>query len=170
MSSPYSKVRSEPMKDHAEVEEHYNRAGLALAVFAALCFFGALWGVNGYFTARTVRSVGLVLFGAAVSWGTGWLVHVVISVIEHHLWRLRHAVSGAPLTVVVGVFALIILVGVLDVLTSTFAFLLLFASFGLPIADPTVRFSSVVLAEVIAIIPEPIIVWLIVALWRVVRG
>ena len=110
-----------------------------------------------------------MLFAASVSWGAGWLVHVVISIIEHHLWRLRHAVAGAPITVIVGVFALIILVGVLDVFTSTLAFLLLFNSFGLDVLDPSVRFSGVVLAEIIAILPESVIVWLAVALWRVVR-
>src|SRR6266498_76433 len=110
MGSPYSgqsKVRSVPLKDASEVQQEYNRVGLALAIFAALCFFCTLWGLNGYFTARTVRNVGSLLFSVVVSWGAGWLVHIVISIIEHHLWRLRHAVTGAPPVVIVGVFALI---------------------------------------------------------------
>lgn len=81
MGSPYSgqsKVRSAPLKDAAEVKEQYNRVGLALAIFAALCFFCALWGLNGYFTARTVRSIGLLLGFVSVSWGAGWLTHVVV--------------------------------------------------------------------------------------------
>jgi hypothetical protein len=172
MGTPYSRpstVRSVPLKDGGMVEHEYNRVGLALAIFAALCFFGALWGVNGYFTARTVRTVGHFLQVSSLSWGSGWLTHIVISLIEQHLWRLREAVSNAPRFVLVGVYCLIVGVGIVDVLTSAIAFLLLFSSLGLSLTDPTVRFVSVVLAEIIAIIPEPIIVWLVVALWRVIR-
>jgi hypothetical protein len=172
MGTPYSRpstVRTTPLRDGGVVEREYNRVGLALAIFAALCFFCALWAVNGYFTSRTVRSIGLLFHLQGVSWAAGWLVHVVVSLIEHHLHRLREAVSNAPRFVLVGVYCLIVLVGVLDVLTSALAFLLLFSSIGFSATDPTVRFVSVVLAEVIAIIPEPIIVWLCVALWRVVR-
>ena len=169
-SSRPTRVRSAPLKNDIKVADQYNRIGLALAVFAALCFFCVLWGVNGFFTARTVRNIGPLLGFASMSWGAGWLVHIVVSLIEHHLWRLRHAVGGAPSTVVIGTFALILLVGILDVLTSTFAFLLLFVSLGADLSDPSTRFVSVMLAEIIAIIPEPIIVWLAVALWRVIRG
>jgi hypothetical protein len=173
MGTPYSRpstVRTTSLRDGGVVEREYNRVGLALAIFAALFFFVALWAVNGYFTARTVRAAGQLLGIAALSWGAGWLTHIVISLIEHHLWRLRETVSNAPRFVLLGVYCLIIFVGVLDVLTSALAFLLLFSSFGLSVTDPTVRFVSVVLAEVIAIIPEPLIVWLCVALWRVIRN
>jgi hypothetical protein len=172
MSTPYregSRVRSVPLKGNATVQHEYNRVGLALAVFAALCLFCALWAVNGYFTARTVRAAGQLLRIAALSWGAGWLVHVVISLIEHHLWRLREALGNAPRFVIVGVYCLIILVGVIDVLTSAVAFLLLFNSLGFPLLDRSVIITSTILAEIIAIIPEPIIVWLVVALWRVIR-
>jgi hypothetical protein len=173
MSTPYSqrsKVRSAPLKSDNTVEREYNRVGLALAIFAALCLFSALWGVNGYFTARTVYSLGHLLSVSSLSWAAGWLVHIVISLIEQHLWKLREAVSNAPCFILVGVYCLIVTVGVLDVFTSALAFLSLFASFGLPAVDPSVRFVSTVLAEIIAIIPEPIIVWLIVALWRVIHS
>jgi hypothetical protein len=163
-----NKVQSLPLK--GAVEQEYNRVGLALAVFAALCFFIALWAVNGYFTARTVRTIGTLLRITSISWGAGWLVHVVVSLIEHHLWRLREAVDNAPRFVILGVYCLIFLVGLLDVLTSALAFLLLFDAIGLSATDPSIRFVSTLLAEVIAIIPEPIIVWLSVALWRVVRS
>src|SRR6266508_3178185 len=155
-------VRSTPLKSNAENE--YNRVGLALAIFAALCLFCALWGLNGYFTSRTVRSIGLFLHISSISWGAGWLTHVIISLIEQHLWRLREAVENAPRFVVLGVYCLIVLVGVIDVLTSAFAFLSLFASLGMSPVDPTIRFVSTVLAEVIAILPEPLIVWLAIAL------
>jgi len=173
MSTPYSeqsKVRSAPLKGNVAVEHEYNRVGLALAIFAALCFFCALWGVNGYFTARTIRSIGYHFHLASVSWGIGWLVHVVVSLIEHHLWRLREAIGNAPRFVLVIVYCLIIAVGILDVLTSALAFLALFDAIGAPILDRSVLVISTLLAEVIAIIPESIIIWLIVALWRVVKG
>lgn len=162
-------VRSVPLKGNSAIQHHYNRVGLALAVFSALCFFLALWGVNGFFTARTVRSIGLLFHAETISWGAGWLVHVVVSLIEHHLWRLREALGNAPRFVAIGVYCLIIIVGTLDVLTSAFAFLALFASIGLSPTDPTIRFVSTLLSEVIAILPEPVIVWLSVALYRVVK-
>lgn len=171
MSSPYSegsKVRSAPLKGAPAIEDEYNRVGLALAIFAALCFFVALWCLNGYFTARTVYSLGLNFSIATLSWGTGWLTHIVVSLIEQHLWRLRTSLENMPRFVLLGIYALIILVGVIDVLTSSLAFLLLFNSMGLSPTEPTLRFACVVLAETIAILPEPVIVWLAVALWRVV--
>src|SRR5690349_3413857 len=128
MSAEQSKVRSAPLKGNSAVTHHYNRVGLALAVFSALCFFIALWGLNGYFTSRTVRSIGLLFHLDGVSWGAGWLVHVVVSLIEHHLHRLREALGNAPRFVAVGVYCLIVIVGTLDVLTSALAFLALFAS------------------------------------------
>jgi hypothetical protein len=164
-----SRVRSTAMRNNEVVKAEYNRVGLALSIFAALCFFAALWGLNGYFTARTVYSLGVAFSLPVFSWGVGWLVHLVVSLIEHHLWRLRSAVGGAPGIVLIGVYGLIVLVGVIDVFTSALAFLLLFDSLGLSATDPTVRFLCTALAEVIAIVPEPIIVWLAVALWRIVR-
>ena len=165
----YEKVTSAPLKDGA-VEQEYNRVGLGLAIFAAFCFFCALWALNGYFTARTVKAIGDTFHLTALSWGVGWLVHLIVSLIEHHLWKVRHAASGTPGVVIVGVYGLIILVGVVDVLTSSLAFLDLFRSVGFSIVDPTTHVVSTVLAEVITILPEPVIVWLGIALWRVVRG
>jgi hypothetical protein len=155
MDTPQSKVRSISLKSANTVQHEYNRVGLALAIFAAFCLFCALWAVNGYFTARTVRSIGLILRLASVSWGAGWLVHIIVSLVEHHLWKARHAMSETPSFVIMGMYCLIIGVGVLDVVTSA--------------SDPSVRFVSVVFAEVIAILPESLIVWLAVALWRVIH-
>lgn len=171
MQSPYSrksKVRSTSRTDGA-LSHEYNRVGLALAIFAALCFFLVLWGLNGYFTARTIVSLGLHFQIALFSWGMGWLIHIIVSLIENHLWKLRGAVGGAPGFVLFGVYGLIVLVGTIDVLTSSLAFLQLFASFDLSPTDPTIRTISIVLAEVIAIVPEPVIVWLAVVLWRIIQ-
>jgi hypothetical protein len=169
MQSRDSHVRSVPLKNGAVVAE-YNRVGLSLAIFAALCFFASLWLLNGYFTARTVVGLGRATDTAFLSWGTGWLLHIIVSLIEQHLWKLRGTLGGAPGIVLVGVYALIIGVGTIDVLTSTLAFLLLFDGLGLPATDGSIRFISTLLAEVIAIIPEPIIVWLAIALWRLIRA
>lgn len=167
--SERSRVRRVPAKQAVAVDGQYNRIGLVLALLAALWFFCALWALNGYFTSSTVRAVGMLLGATVVPWSVGWLVHIIISIIEQHLWRLRTAVQNAPLPVLAGVYSLIVFVGVVDVLSSSLAFLLFFNSFGLDIADPTVRFVSVALAEVIAIAPEPLIVWLFMALYQVIR-
>src|SRR5689334_22661584 len=154
-----SRARSAAAKQAVPIDGQYNRIGLTLAIFSALCFFLALWGLNGYFTASTVLSLGKYLGAASVSWGTGWLVHIVTSLIEHHLHRVRGAVGGTPSFVFLSVYGLILFVGALDVLTSALAFLFFFNSFGFNPTDPTARFVSVVLAEVIAILPESLIVW-----------
>lgn len=152
------------------VAQEYNRIGLALAVFAALFLFGTLWLVNGYFTARTVRTISIALGFASLSWGTGWLVHVVVSLIEHHLWRLRETLSRAPRIVIQVIYCLVVIVGVLDVLTSTVAFMQLFAWLGYAPFNLNTVLVSVIFAEIIAIIPEQIIVWLIVALMHVIHN
>jgi hypothetical protein len=165
-----SRVRSYPIHSNEAIHDQYNRTGLALAIFAALFFFIALWGLNGYFTARTVRSLGTLLGLSAFSWGSGWLVHVVVSLIEHHLFKLKEALGNAPALLIVVIYILIVVVGSLDVFTSTLAFLDLFSQAGLSPTNPTVRFVAVLFAEVIAIVPEPVIVWLCIALWRVTRS
>lgn len=172
MGAPLSertRVRRVPAKKAVTVDGQYNRIGLVLALLAALWFFVALWSLNGFFTASTVRAVGGFLGAASVPWSVGWLVHIIISIIEQHLYRLRAAVKNAPLPVLAGVYGLIVFVGVVDVLSSSLAFLLFFNSLGLDITDPTVRFVSIALAEVIAIAPEPLIVWLFMALYQVIR-
>jgi hypothetical protein len=168
-SSRASRVRGASPKKAVAVDGQYNRVGLILAIFAALWFFVALWALNGYFTASTVRAVGLLLGATSVSWGVGWLVHIIVSLIEQHLWKLRAALGNAPLPILAAIYGLIIFVGVLDVLSSALAFLVFFNSLGLLVTDPSVRFASVVLSEIIAILPEPIIVWLFLALYQVIK-
>lgn len=170
MNQSGSRIRSSPLTNDTDVEFEYHRTGLALSIFSAFCFFCSLWLLNGYFTARTVVVLGNLFGFVALSWGTGWLVHVVVSLVEHHLWRLRTTLTRAPGAVYVGIYTLIIVVGVLDVFTSSLAFLLLFASTGFSVFSLTAIIISTVLAEVIAILPETVIVWLIIGLWRVITA
>jgi hypothetical protein len=163
-TSEQAESRRSAVAEERHTSEEYNRVGLALSLFAALCFFSALWFVNGFFTARTIVTL------SGLSWGAGWLAHIVISLIEHHLWRMRATVSRMPRAVLLGIYALIICVGIADVLTSAIAFLMLFAGAGISPVDTTTQIVSIVLAETIAILPEPTIVWLTIALWRVVRN
>jgi len=167
-----SNIRSTPIKGSApgRIQREYNRVSLALAIFATLCFFCALWGINGFFTARAVASAGTWLHVAALSWPIGWLIHIIVSLIEQHLWRLREHLQSAPPAVYIGVYTLIVVVGVLDVFTSALSILLLITSVGLsPTAVPMIVISTL-LSEVIAIFPEPVIVWLTVTLYRVIRA
>jgi len=152
-----------------EPTQQYNRVGLALAVFASLCFFTALWVLNGYFTSRTIYRLGQSHDLVFLSWGTGWLIHLVISLIEQHLWKLRTAVGGAPGIVLVAVYTLVVIVGVVDVLTSSLAFLELLATARFSPIMPATHLIATLLSEVIAIIPEPLIIWLSIALWRIVQ-
>jgi hypothetical protein len=168
-----SSVRSVPMRSGnsaPQVEQEYNRVALALAIFATLCVFVALWGLNGYFTARTVVAGGRLLALAFLTWGTGWLAHLVISLIERHLWRLRQHLRGGPFIVTAAVYGVVLLVGVADVFTSVIGVLDLAARAGFDVQAFSTRIVATVLAETIAILPEPVIIWLSVALYRVIKS
>ncbi len=131
----------------------YYHAAQAGAELAAATLWAALWLANGYFTVSFLSALG-------IAWWWGCLAHLVISLIEQHLWRSRRR-SAYPL---------VIAVGTLDVYTSAFGLLSLFAAWGVPLDGFVLLGAVTVLAEGIAIAPEPQLVDHLVAIRRYVRG
>lgn len=60
----------------------YGALTMRAAGMAALLVWLVLWGVDGYFTASFIQRV------AGVSLWIGGVVHLVISLVQQHLWRL----------------------------------------------------------------------------------
>jgi hypothetical protein len=85
---PTGNVHSVPLSDRKATapagSDHYQRGGIIAAIVVALALFLAAWAINGYFTARTVAGLGGWLRVAWLSWGSGWCLHLAISVIEQH--------------------------------------------------------------------------------------
>ncbi len=144
----------------------YSRVRLALALLAALVLFVALWLLNGFFTARSVLAISALIGTSAMPWSVGWLVHIIITLLELAFWPFRDLLIkiSAPRGVLWAMCGLAFLVGAADVLSSAVGFLGIFHSGAL-----SATMISTALAEAIAVGPEPIVVWLLVALWRVVR-
>jgi hypothetical protein len=89
---PTGNVRSVPI-DSPRIttpagSDQYQRGGVIAAIVVALALFLAAWAINGYFTAHTVAGLGGWLRMAWLSWGSGWCLHLVISVIEQHAWKV----------------------------------------------------------------------------------
>ncbi len=131
----------------------YYHSAQAGAELAAATLWAALWLANGYFTVTYLQSLGI-----APWWGV--LAHLVISLIEQHLHRSRRR-SSYPLVIAVGTF---------DVYTSALGLLALLTSWGVPLDGLALLTAATVLAEGIAIAPEPQLVDHIAAVRRYVRG
>lgn len=129
----------------------------------ALTFWIVLWGLNGASTALPFFLLGRWLGNTGLWLGIGICVHIIVSLVENHLWRsLRRCSRGERLAIAVEIFV----VGVFDVLTAAVAFLLFFSYLGL--ATPTLAWYAVsaILAETIAIGAE-----LMIRLhWRLMRA
>lgn len=156
----------------------YSFGGLLFAEFSGFVLWGALWLVNGFFTALVVAQlvqwvvVGVNSFAttvlgfplalalpAAVGWAIGVVVHLVIASIEIHLWR-----SGRRST-----YPTIVAVGTIDVLTSALGLQALGRAWGLPVDGLPYVIAYTILAEAIAIFPERRMVEHALAIRRMVR-
>lgn len=111
-------VKSVDLRDGERVEKRQAAQPNTTANAIALTFWIALWGLNGASTALPFALLGRQ-FGALGLWlGVGVCVHIVVSLIENHLWRsFRRCSRGEKLAIA----AEILLVGVFDVLTAAVA-------------------------------------------------
>ncbi|NTV61911.1 MAG: hypothetical protein HGA65_00025 [Oscillochloris sp.] len=138
------------------------RASVGLTIIALL--FITAWLLNGYFTARAV-----VMLGG--DWAFGATVHLVLTAVELTSVFVAPALRAvrAPGWVHLVIWAIVLPFGAIDTLTSALGFI----GWGLALGLPVGLFLSVgatVLAEVIAFLPEPMLVWLTAALLRVLKG
>lgn len=154
-------VRSEELRNGQRIASPRNFAPPpnVSANAIALTFWIVLWLLNGAST-----TLPFYLFGRSGLWlGIGICAHIIVSLIENHLWRSFRRCSRAER----GLLAVeIFIVGVVDVLTATLALYLLFLYLGL--ASPSLTWYAIctILAEVIAIGAE-----IMIRLhWRLMRS
>lgn len=131
-------------------------------LLVALIFAGA-WALNGYFTARTVATL-------RGDWLFGWAVHLIITAVE-----LTTALVGpslrtirAPFWVHALLWAVVLPFGLVDTFTSALGLL----SWGLALGVPmglSLSIGVTILAEAIAFVPEPMLVWLVLAFRQVLQ-
>lgn len=146
----------------------YNRAGVGAAAIVGLVLFAALWLLNGYFTVRTLRGLAGWLSVSWLSWGVAWVIHMVVSVSEQHAWKVRGYAARIPilrdflLLIAVVMGAIAVVLGSADTLTTVVGLMGFFGASG---GLSSLLFWTI-LAELIAVVPEPVIVALLVLLLR----
>ncbi len=170
-------VRSQQRVREA-LQRDYEFGTLLLAEFATLVLWLIFWLANGFFTALFVHAWSLRLvdglnrflaqsvaldfsftLSSSTAWGLGACLHLMISLIELHLWR-----SGRRVT-----YFTIIAVGIFDVFTSAWGIHALARAWGLPGTGLAWIVLYVLLAEAIALLPERRIVDHGLALWMMLQ-
>lgn len=127
----------------------YQRMGVSTAMAAMCLGWAGFWLINGYFTVQALGTLGVPVLAA-------WVVQVAASLIEGHLWRTRIAV----------LYPFIILVGVLDVLSSAWGLFVWIPEhdpFGLMPQGMAGYVVLTLVAMVIALAPEPLM--MVMARW-----
>lgn len=136
----------------------YRRGRSAAALVALLALFLAMWGLNGHTTALGVAA----LFGW--NYTQGWFAHLVMTLIELSLPQIRPLLRGVPFYwgVVAILFIVVLAVGVFDVFSFT---LWAYTTTGAAVTTESAT-AAAFAGEAFAIMPEPVIIALSVALWR----
>lgn len=148
----------------------YNKGGVIAVACVALVLFIAAWLLDGYFTARTVVGVGRWLGWLWVTWGAGWCLHLVVSVIQQHGWKVAGYVAKIPALADVhphirlSMWALAVLIGAANTLTTAVGLMGVFR-----VDTFTGQIVCVILAEATAMLSEPMIVGLTIFLYYQIR-
>lgn len=140
----------------------YRHGRSASALVTLLLLFGAAWGLNGHTTALIATE----LFGW--TYAQGWALHAVMTVVELSLPLVLPLIRGVPheglVAALIGIAT--VLVGVFDVWS--------FASWAYGVTGAAVTVESAVVVtlvgELFSMAPEPVIVAMVVALWRLRRN
>lgn len=136
------------------------RAAVGLAIFILL--FGVLWIVNGNFTADLI----IRAFSTTVLWG--WSYHLVTSAIEVLPVFVSPFLRDLPRPVRMLLWALSLPFGVLDVLSSALG--VEPWMFWTGAAGVVQHIQNAALGEIIAFLPEPMLIWLLFALLKTLRS
>lgn len=140
----------------------YQRTRAAVGIGIFILVFAALWVLNGQFTADLV----IRTFSTTVLWG--WSYHCITSAIEVAPVFLAPFLAGLPRPVKVILWVLSLPFGVVDVLSSSLGIQPWMLWTGA--AGVMQHIQNTALGEAIAFAPEPMILWLIVALVRIWRS
>ena len=137
-----------------------SRAAVGLGIF--ILVFAVLWWINGDFTAGMIMRV----FSTTAT--IGWSYHLLTSAIEVAPAFLSPFLAGLPRPVRVVLWLLSVPFGAIDVLSSALGiqpWMLWTGAAGL-----LQHLQNAALGEMIAFLPEPMILWLVIALVRVLRA
>lgn len=137
-----------------------SRAVVGLAIF--ILVFGFLWLVNGSFTADFV----VTQLHGSVMWG--WSLHFIMSAIEVSPIFISPFLRGIPKPIRVTIWLMSLPFGVLDVLSSAIGIQPFFLWTGA--GDLAQHVQNTGLAEIVAFAPEPMIIWLLIALRNALRS
>jgi hypothetical protein len=140
----------------------YQRWRAAVGVLVVGLLFAGGWLLNGYFTAQVVAA-------AWGDWWLGWAVHLIITAIE-----LTTTLTGpvlrrirAPAWVHALLWAVVLPFGLVDTGSSALGLMQWALMLGLPVGLP-LSAGVTLAAELIAFVPEPMLVWLVLAFRQVV--
>lgn len=131
-----------------------SRAAVGLAIF--ILIFGLLWLVNGSFTADFTTHT----FHTDIL--MGWAIHFIMSAIEVAPIFVSPFLAGTPRPVRTAIWLLSLPFGVLDVLSSSLGVEPWFLWTGATGIIQHIQNAGI--GEIIAFAPEPMLIWLLVAL------
>lgn len=140
----------------------YRRWRAAVGVLVVGLLFAGAWLLNGYFTAQAVAAL-------RGDWWLGWAVHLIITAVELTTTLIGPVLRSirAPAWVHLLLWAVVLPFGLVDTFTSAAGLLGWGLTLGLPVGLP-LSAGATLLAEAIAFVPEPMLVWLALAFRQVV--
>lgn len=140
----------------------YRRWRGAVGVLVVALLFAGGWLLNGYFTAQMVATLG-------GDWWLGWAVHLIITAVELTTTLIGPVLRTirAPAWVHVLLWAVVLPFGLIDTGTSALGLLGWGLMLGLP-GGLALNIGVTLIAEAIAFVPEPMLVWLVLAFRQVV--
>lgn len=159
--SPARQAKTTQQKS-IDPRQAYRRLRAAIGLAVLLLFFVWLWFLNGDFTAQgAVKILGF-------SYGVGWAIHLLQTGVELLPAFVRDEIAGMPRFVRIVIYALALPFGVFDVLSSAIGVAPYMAWTGA--TGLLAHVQNTALGELIAFTPEPMIVWLSIALIFALKG
>jgi len=145
------------------IPPNYRRTRAAVGLAILILVFSGAWLLNGSFTVDLV-----VLLGGSILWG--WSLHFTNSALEVLPVFLAPFLRGLviPRGVLVVIWVASLPFGIFDVLGSTMGVSPWFVWTGT--TGVFQHLQNVALAELIAFLPEPMLIWLFLALYTVLRS
>jgi hypothetical protein len=151
LAAPEPSARRRPAKRKAKtVDVDYDTVALTTAEWGEVAFWAGIWALDAWFTATFLALV----FGLALPFG--FAIHVMVSFVQQHLWRLGWREHALPVLVLAAANIGTSVIGLWTLLGRWFP-MRPFDVFGRATTVPaaTVLFyGAIVVALVIAVAPE----------------
>jgi hypothetical protein len=149
-AAPEPAIRRKPKRKAKTVDVDYDTVALTTAEWGEVAFWAGIWALDAWFTATFL----LLVFGLALPFG--FTIHLVVSFVQQHLWRLGWREHALPVLVLAAANIGTSVIGLWALLGRWFP-LRPFDIFGRVTTVPaaTVLFyGAIVVALVIAVAPE----------------